>query len=114
MSGQWLAPAAAEHRCRTPFLLPFRVRIGDRWKCTRRLHDSEVCGKIWRVIQDSDGRMWTEENPDTPDDWKVFRAASEEQVNYWLKQELGPLDQPIGAAKVVAAIMKHFEVGSRR
>jgi hypothetical protein len=115
MSGQWLVPTAAEHRCRTPFLLPFYVHIGDRWKCTARLGEGEMCGRIWRVTEGPEGRIWMRDNPDAPEDCQVFRPVTDDQLKYWLSQELGvPLDHPLEPAKVVAAIRKHFEIGSRR
>lgn len=116
MTGQWLAPVAGEHRCRTPFILPFRVRTGDRWKCAARLYEGEVCGRTWRVTVDpySRTREWTLENPDQPEAWKVFRPVSTEQLNYWLEQELGAASKTKTATDVVAAILKHFEVGSRQ
>lgn len=115
MSGQWLAPVREGHRCRTPMLIPFHVRTGDRWKCTDRLHEGELCGRIWRVTEDANGRMWTWENPDAPESWQVFRPATDEQLEYWLNHELGvPLDHPMEPRTVLDALRKHFEIGSRR
>jgi hypothetical protein len=115
LNGTWLAPVRGEHRCRLPLLLPFHVRTGDRWKCTARLHEGEACGRIWRVTDGPNGRTWTWENPDTPEEWKVFRPVTPEQLAYWVEQEVGvPLDHPLEPAKVLAAVQKHFEIGSRR
>jgi hypothetical protein len=118
MTGQWIAPAAEEHRCRLPSRWPlgWGSRVGDRWKCTDRLDNGERCSKVWRVGVDpySRTREWTLENPDQPEAWKVFRPVSTEQLNYWLEQELGAASKTKTATDVVAAILKHFEVGSRQ
>lgn len=115
MSGQWLAPVRDGHQCRLPMLIPFYVRTGDRWKCTDQLHEGEVCGRIWRVTENASGRMWTWENPDQPDTWKVFRPVTEDQLWYWINAELDlqTQDQDVCAATLVEIIQKHFEIGSR-
>lgn len=107
MSGVWLSSAPEEHACRLPILWPFRVRIGDRWKCR--------CGQVWRVVADMDGRMWTHDKP-APKEGKgltVFRPVTDEQLDYWLCEELGAAAKTKVAADVVAIIRKHFEIGSR-
>lgn len=97
---------------------PFYVRVGDRWKCTARIHEGEACGRIWRVTMnpDSQRRMWTLEDGLAPETWKVFRPVTEEQLWYWINQEmdLRTQDQDVSAATLVEAIQKHFEIGSRR
>jgi len=97
-------------------LLPFRVRTGDRWKCTTRLHEGEVCGRIWRVVDGPEGRMWEWENPDRPEAWKVFRPVADDQLWYWIIHELDlqTPDQDVCAETLVEVVRKHFEIGSRQ
>lgn len=105
-SGVWLDSAPSEHACRLPVLWPFHIRTGDRWKCR--------CGRVWRVVTDDNGRMWSPEDKAVDAELKVFRPVTDEQLEYWLNHELGvPLDHPLEPRTVVEAIRKHFEIGSR-
>ena len=106
MSGVWLDSAPSEHACRLPILWSFHVRTGDRWKCR--------CGRVWRVVTDDNGRMWSPEDKAVDAELKVFRPVTDEQLEYWLNHELGvPLDHPLEPRTVVEAIRKHFEIGSK-
>jgi len=109
VSGVWLDSAPEEHRCRLPFLVPFRVRTGDRWKCR--------CGRVWRVTESATGREWRWENPPGElEGMKVFRPVTDEQLWCWISQELDlqTRDQDVCAETLVEIIRKHFEIGSRQ
>lgn len=107
MSGVWLDSAPSEHACRLPILWPFHVRIGDRWKCR--------CGRVWRVVTDDNGRMWSPEDKAVDAELKVFRPVTDEQLWYWINHELDlqTSDQDVCAETLVEVIRKHFEIGSK-
>jgi hypothetical protein len=117
MSGRWLPPHAGQHRCRTPLLVPFYTHEGDRWQCLSQVDGaSDRCGQIWVVVRENLGLTWRHESKpgEKPDTWHVFRPVTDEQLEYWLDQELGKAPGPLPPREVVAAIRKHFDIGSRQ
>lgn len=124
MSGDWIAPAAEEHRCSLPIMWPWIIiKPGDRWRCADKLETGERCGKVWRVVWGDGRREWTEDAP-APGGLTVFRPVTDEQLWFRLTADLAKQAdvqlsavqqgrQLFPARQVVEAIRRYFEIGSK-
>lgn len=110
----WLNLKQSKHKCPKPYL--WFAEPGQRWRCPRKLDSGERCGRTYVVGQLMNGKLaWYEEPTEKPDGkLERFRRVADDELTYWLEQELRSMDHPAVPWDVVAAIRKHFEIGSTR
>lgn len=114
----WQNLRDTNHKCGKPYL--WFAKAGQKWRCGGKMSDGDRCGRLWEVIVDPDHGdpkklKWTEITEQEPTDrLERFRRVTDGELNYWLESELRDLGRPTPPHDVVAAIRKHFEIGSTR